>query len=142
MFSSNQILEISGGLNNEKELANAIDFAIRLDGGMQPFQALLMQETLTGALCIGKSYTNVDGEANEFPAGWAALPFHYDLTILALILKQKLDLQKVYEGSHDGSYSKGFLLKAVNDDDFTNSDIQNPEYAIFCVWPYTNFFAK
>ena len=40
MFSSNQILEISGGLNNEKELASAIDFAIRLDGGMQPFQTM------------------------------------------------------------------------------------------------------
>ena len=57
-------------------------------------------------------------------------------------MKQFLEHQTVYEGPYDGSYEKGFLLKAANDDDYSSGEILNPDYAICSIWPFTNFYAK
>ena len=143
MFSSNQILEISGEINDTKALEKAIDYAFSLDNGkMKPFQKVIVQQTAQGAYCLGTYFENVDGSFRAAPDGWTPLPFLYDAGIIAAIVKQFLEHQTVYEGPYDGSYEKGFLLKAVNDDDYSSGEILNPDYAICSIWPFTNFYAK
>ena len=81
MFSSNQILEISGEIHDTKALEKAIDYAFSLDNGkMKPFQKVIVQQSTHGAYCLGTYFENVDGSFRAAPDGWTPLPFLYDIS--------------------------------------------------------------
>lgn len=131
MLPSGQVLEISGYLNDEKQLEKAIDYAISLHGGIRPFERVIFQITEHKACCIGTYFENIDGEAQEVPEGWCRFSIMYEPPLVAKIVKQNIEQY---------SSQDGFLLKAVTRDDYMsrckNTEIQNPEYGICCVWPY------
>ena len=160
MFSSNQILEISGEIHDTKALEKAIDYAFSLENGkMKPFQKVIVQQTAHGAYCLGTYFEKiVYGILADRVGAVKSCLIYLGITIaaclmlmtltkipagiIAAVVKQFLDQQTVFEGPYDGSYEKGFLLKAVNDDDYSNDEILNPQYAICSIWPFTNFYAK
>lgn len=80
MFSSNQILEVSGSLSNEHELENALEFALKCSGNYKNMEKseidrgckLLYQITEDGKYCIGWGFKDV-------PDGWIEYPFRFDI---------------------------------------------------------------
>lgn len=143
MFSSNQILEISGCLTHSDDLYNALEFALKTAGYLESFEnetkadvKCVFQITDDGKYCIGKAYSKPE-------TGWREYPFDFDLSIIAQIITKHLLKQYKIPGSWDGSYEKGFILKAI---DMSFSDekdgIKNPFYGIVMFEPFTCFFAK
>ena len=144
MFSSNQILEISGNLSdfNNEEIYNALEFALKLSRNLENFtrknepSKCVYQITKNGKYCIGWAYNGVKD-------GWNEFPFDFDLNIISLIIAKHLKNQKVNEDIWDGSYAKGFIMKVIPE---TLSDeyegIKNPFYGIVEFSPYTCFYSK
>ena len=144
MFSSNQILKISGNLSdfNNEEIYNALEFALKLSRNLENFtrknepSKCVYQITQSGKYCIGWAY-------NDVKDGWNEFPFDFDLNIISLIIAKHLKNQKVNRDIWDGSYSKGFIMKAIPE---TLSDeyegIKNPFYGIIEFSPYTCFYSK
>lgn len=110
MFSSNQVLEISGSLD---QLKAAIDFAIAYSGHKECFTRrdrpakCVYQITDDGCYCIGWNY----GEVEE---GWTEYPFDYDAKIISQIVRQYIEKAEKpineFE-KYDGSTCVGFLLQ-------------------------------
>jgi hypothetical protein len=144
MFSSNQILEISGCLSHKDELKHTLEFAIKASGWYEPMTRTekpcpcTYQITEDGKYCIGW------GEKE----GWNKFPFDFDVDIIAKIVGQHLEKQELRYDENcldgwDGSYSKGFLMKVI-DNSFSDSvdGIKNSFYGIVSFKPYTCFYAK
>ena len=82
MFSSNQILEVSGNLSDQNELEIALEFALKYSGYAKNMKQdeidrgckLLYQITEDGKYCIGWGF-----EKN--PEGWIEYPFRFDIDI-------------------------------------------------------------
>ena len=142
MFSSNQILEVSGSLHHAEELYNALEFALKMSGNINYFtrkdkpSKCVYQITEDGRYCIGWAYEKIE-------KGWNEFPFEFDLSIISQIIVKHLQKQETKRDIWDGSYEKGFLMKYVEDDfsDETNG-IKKPFYAIVEFCPYTCFYAK
>jgi hypothetical protein len=144
MFSSNQILEVSGCLSHAGELLSALEFALKFSDNLASFSALktkadircVYQITDDGRYCIGKSY-------GEPKTGWNEFPFDFDLDIIAAIIAKHLAKQEIKYGVWDGSYDKGFLMKVI-EDSFADEEngIKNPSCGIVEFSPYTCFYAK
>lgn len=143
MFSSNQILEVSGCLSHSDELCNALEFALKTSGGLLSFNNVtkadircVYQITSDGRYCIGKSY----GQPKD---GWNEYPFDFDLSIISQIIIKHLEKQNIERDGWDGSYHKGFIMKAIPEamDDEYNG-IKNPWYGIVEFCPYTCFYSK
>jgi hypothetical protein len=140
MFSSNQILELSGCLSHKDELKHALDFAIKASGWYEPMTRkekpcpCSYQITKDGRYCIGW------GEEKD---GWKEFPFEFDVDIIAQIIAKHLAKQRVDEGEWDGSYGAGFLMKVIPDSFASEEDgIKNPFRGIVSFEPYTVFYAK
>lgn len=144
MFSSNQILEFSGCLSHKDELKHALEFAIKASGWYEPMTRVekpcpcTYQITGDGKYCIGW------GEKE----GWNKFPFDFDVDIIAKIVVQHLEKQEMRYDKNcldgwDGSYSKGFLMKVI-DNSFSDSvdGIKNTFYGIVSFEPHTCFYAK
>jgi len=142
MFSSNQLLEVSGCIEHENELKNALEFALKASDDIERFTRnesparCVYQITPDGKYCIG----HVFGEIKD---GWLEFPFDFDLDIISMIIQKHLNAQKIEYGGYDGSYRKGFVMRAIETSfaDIENG-IKNPFYGIVYFQPFTCFYAK
>lgn len=145
MFSSNQILEISGLLEPEY-IENALKFALHLSGEDERLSKdeqargclLVYQITPSGSYCIGWGFEHV-------PDGWERFSFDFDYEIVSRIIKQQLEKYDAISGFEygDGTNRKGFLMKVIgNEMDAEKRGIKNPFYGIVEFEPYSCYFAK
>lgn len=143
MFSSNQILEISGCLNHRNELCSALEFALKFSGDLSSFEnetkadiKCVYQITQDGRYCIGKAYSKPKD-------GWNEYPFDFDLSIISQIIIKHLEKQDIKSGFWDGGYDKGFIMKAIPESmSSEDNGIKNPFYGIVEFKPYTCFYSK
>lgn len=144
MFSSNQILDVSGNLSHSNELESALEFALKysehdknlsqeeIDRGCK----LVYQITEDGKYCIGWGFETV-------PNGWFEYPFKFDIAIVSSIIRQHLESFPIEKDIGDGSYSKGFIMKCIDESLASESDgIKSPFYGIVYFKPYTCFYSK
>ena len=144
MFSSNQILEVSGSLTDRHELESALEFALKYSDNSKNISKeenkrgckLLYQITEDGKYCIGWGFKTV-------PAGWIEYPFRFDIDIVSRIIRQHLESFPIVKGGGDGSYEKGFIMKCIETSMSTEKNgIKNPFYGIIYFRPYTCFYHK
>lgn len=139
MFSSNQILEVSGCLTHANELRDALDFALKASGDLPHFtrpdkpSKCVYQITENGSYCIG--WSPFDAVEN----GWNEFPFDFDLNIISSIIINHLQKQKFESIGGDGSCDKGFIMSASVENDDT---VKNPFYCIVHFRPFTCYYAK
>lgn len=137
MFSSNQVLEISGDFSN---LESALDFVIDYSGYKSNF--ICYQITEDGKFCIG--WGNSD---KKQPYGnWKKFEFDYDSSIVSRIIIQLLEKQKRKNSPYDyfdGSTDEGFLMKAIPET-FSEEEngIKDPFYGIVSFEPFINYYSK
>ena len=144
MFSSNQVLEVSGSLSRN-ELEVALEFALKYSGKSKNMTQkeidrgckLLYQITEDGKYCIGWGFKDVDD-------GWLEYPFRFDIDIVSRIIRQHLESFPIERGFWDGSYANGFIMKCIGDGewDTQKTGIKNLFYCIVYFKPYTCFYAK
>ena len=140
MFSSNQILQISGSLN---QLEAALQFAFDISGNKAAWEThsgiiATYQITKDKRYCIGWA------SKDDIPNGWKELPFRPNAHIIAEIIRQYMDENfKVEHEIWDGSYKKGFLMEAIPESLASEYDgILSPYYGIVLFKPYTVFYSK
>lgn len=143
MFSSNQVLEISGSLD---QLQAAIEFAVAYSGYKESFTRrdkpakCVYQITDDGRYCIGWNY-------GELEKGWTEYPFDYDAKIISEIVRQYINKAKKpfneFDG-YDGSTHIGFLLQeGPGRRDYDGWDaVKNHFYCIVSIRPFWCFYAK
>ena len=145
MFSSNQILEVSGTLAHLEQLKAALEFALKYsdnvknmeEEGINRGSKLVYQITDDGKYCIGWGFQNV-------PTGWKEYPFRFEIDIVSRIIHQHLESFPKEKGDgYDGSYHKGFVMKVIPEYMGSEKDgIINPFYGIVYFKPYTCFYSK
>lgn len=140
MFSSNQILSVSGSL---KQLETALTFALNMDGRKDMWENIkettaIFQITKDGRYCIGWATKDV------IPEGWKEFQFRPNVRIIAEIIKQYIDYHFTVERDvWDGSYCKGFLMETIPETlDSEYDGIKKPFYCIVVFKPYTCFYSK
>lgn len=144
MFSSNQILQISGNL---AQLESALQFALDYSEQSKHITKserergckVLFQITNDGRYCIGWGFGNV-------PSGWNEYQFDFEVPIVSQIIAQHIRKQPRPENEYDwadGSTSDGFLMKAIKDCLYEEREaVINPSYCIVTFEPFINFYAK
>lgn len=142
MFSSNQILEISGCLNHDGELYNALEFALKASGDLSCFMRTnnpakcVYQITDDGRYCIGWAFNGVK-------EGWNEFQFDFDLYIISQIIAKHLGKQEIVRDIWDGSYDKGFVMKTISESMSSEyNGVKNPFFGIVEFSPYTCFYSK
>lgn len=136
MFSSNQVLEVSGNIEHKGELQNALEFALRTSGHDKPTSKIVYQITADGRYCIGWAFLDI-------PDGWHEYPFDFDISIMSQIIAKYLNKQSIQYSGWDGSHDKGFLMKAIEESmDSEENGIKNPFYGIVEFSPFTCFYSK
>ena len=146
MFSSNQVLEVSGCLTHTNELRNALEFALKASGNLPIFTRpdrptkCVYQITDKGSFCIGWS----PFDAVEVKKGWNEFHFDFDLDIISAIIIQHLQKQELQSFGGDGSSEKGFLMKCIETDfdDENDEGVKNSFYGIVEFRPFTCYYAK
>ena len=141
MFSSNQIMQISGSLSHKNELKHALQFAIEASGWLEPMTRsknpckCTYQITPDGNYCIG--WGGVDN------GDWSEFPFDFDIDIMAQIVAKHLSKQEIVYDGGDGSYSAGFLMKSLKNLPYEERNrIKNASYGIVVFEPYTCYYSK
>lgn len=151
MFSSNQILEISGTLD-EGFIEYVLKVFFKLHGedrhiSKEEYERgcrIVYQISENGNYCIGWGFKNI-------PSGWQEYQFDFDYSIVSLIIKQFLEKKDISEFAdydkyceYDGSVEKGFLARVITNEYIEESEkgIKNSFYGIVEFSPYTNYFAK
>lgn len=135
MFSSNQVFEISGSMD---QLELALRFAIEYDESN--IKHLVYQITEDGKYCIGWT------PERELIKGWNKFQFDFDYEIVSRIIVQFLNKQEKQDSmydSFDGSTDVGFLMKNIPDlfsDEYEG--IKQPFYGIVSFEVFSNFYAK
>lgn len=143
MFSSNQILQMSGDMS---QLEKALLFALEYSGQAKNMTKaerergckLLFQITKKGKYCIGWGFGDV-------PDGWSEYQFDFEVSIVAKIIIQHLGKLPVPKSGYewaDGSTSDGFLMKSVRETFGDEDDVKNAFYGIVTFEPYCNFYSK
>ncbi|MBR5228092.1 MAG: hypothetical protein IKV94_05610 [Clostridia bacterium] len=144
MFSSNQILEVSGSLSDQFALGNALEFALKCSGHLKNMRQeeidrgckLLYQITEDGKYCIGWGFKDI-------PSGWLEYPFKFNIDIVSRIIHQHLEKYTLVKGGSDGSYKKGFIMKCIElSMSSEKNGIKSPFYGIVYFKPYTCFYSK
>ena len=145
MFSSNQILEISGNLVIPNELELALEFALKYSGYDKNMLQdeidrgckLVYQITKDGRYCIGWGFESI-------PTGWNKYPFTFNIKQVSSIIKEHLESFQIKETSRSGgTYTKGFVMQCINESLENEKDgIKNPFYGIVCFKPYTCFYSN
>lgn len=122
MFSSNQVLEISGSFG---QLQAALEFALKMSGNSK----CVYQITEDGRYRIGKVYDKVK-------EGWNEFQFDFDTSIVSQIIIQFLSKQDIhYEDEGDGGYNKGFIMKSI-------SEYVDDGFGIAEFKPFVCFYSK
>lgn len=142
MFSSNQILDITGSLD---QIQDALEFAMKYSDHLRGFTdseikrgcKIVFQITEDGKYCIGWGF-------GEVPEGWTEYQFKPDISIISAIIAQRMKESPFDEDSCDGSYDYGFRMKAVADSDYhaLSDSIKNLYYCIVYFEPFTTFYHK
>lgn len=139
MFSSNQILDVSGGLD---QVALALKFALEYSEHIRSFsepdsrRTTIFQITKSGKYCIGWSY-------GDIPEGWEMYQFRPDITIISAIIRQHLESFPIHYGGGDGSYVQGFQMRALGETyAYESEEIKNPHYCLVYFEPFTCFYHK
>ena len=147
MFSSNQVFQISGALDHQDELKNALEFALKMSGEIDCFTrqknpaTCVYQITKDSRYCIGWAFT--DNGTKPLPNGWSEFPFEFDIDIISRIIAKHLEKQEIVRDIWDGGYSKGFLMKVIEESLASESDgIKNPFHGIVQFEHYTCFYSK
>lgn len=142
MFSSNQVLEISGPVGDGKYLSNALEFALKTSGDFECFTRAdkptkcVYQIAADGTFCIGSVYKNTK-------EGWNEFPFDFDLELISKIVEKHLSKQEIRHSEWDGSYTKGFVMKIIETSfDNEKDGIKNPFCGIVKFEPFACFYAK
>lgn len=144
MLSSNQVLEISGSMD---QLEAAIEFAMTYSGEKECFTRrdspakCVYQVTDDGRYCIG---WNPHARTRE---GWIEYPFDYDAKIISQIVRQHIEkAEKPFNkfGGYDGISAVGFLLQEgpggkTYDE---RSRIKENFYCIVNIRPFWCYYAK
>lgn len=134
MFSSNQVLQISGELD-AASVERALKFCLDVAGVYH--QTLVWQALDSGEFCIGVQYA---GDLSV-PEGWNCFPISDDFDIAALTITKFLERQKFpRDCGGDGSNDKGFLVKQITYED--SGHIKNWMRGVIKFSPYTNFYHK
>lgn len=137
MFSSNQILEVSGSLD---QIETALKFALEFSGYMKNLTQseydrgcrLVFQVTEDGKYCIGWGFKDV-------PNGWTEYQFRPDISIISAIIKQRMEDAPIKDDGWDGSYHHGFIMKKI---DYNTPGVENEHYGIVYFEPFTTFYHK
>lgn len=143
MFSSNQVFEISGSLD---QLEAAIDFAMAYSGEKGCFTRsekpakCVYQITADGRYCIGWNFGEVEG-------GWTEYPFDYDAKIIAQIVCQHIaKAEKPFNefDGYDGSSKVGFLLQEGpgGKTQKERGCVKNAFFCIVNIRPFWCYYAK
>ena len=131
MFSSEQVLKISGEMN---QLEMAIRFSLNMYGQSKTISYQIAEDN---KYCLGWCC--------DEKYGWLSYPFDFDVHIVSEIIEQHLKKQEIEDPYSwcDGSSNKGFLLKAINQT-FADKEegIIHPFYGIISIEPFINFYAK
>lgn len=142
MFSSNQILEVSGDLSQGNDLYNALEFALKVSGNINSFtraenpSKCVYQITDDGRYCVGWLYKDIED-------GWTEFQFDFDLGIISQIILNHLRNQEIEKDIWDGGYHKGFIMKAIPESMGDEYDgIKKPFYGIVEFKPYTCFYSR
>lgn len=145
MFSSNQVFEISGSL---EQLEVAIEFAMSYSGKKERFarrerpSKCVYQITADGRYCIGWAL-----HEENTPDGWLEYPFDYDAKIISGIVRQYIEKAPTpfneFDG-YDGTSKIGFLLQAgPGGDSYEERDmVKENFYCIANIRPYWCYYAK
>lgn len=144
MFSSNQVLKISGNMN---QLEEAIDFVMKYSGEAECFTRsnkpakCVYQTTDDGRYCIGWALGD-----EEILDGWHEYSFDYDPKIIAAIVKQWIEKspKPIDENSgYDGSSHIGFMLQENYSSRWSeHKHIKNVHRCIIVIEPFWCFYAK
>lgn len=140
MFSSNQILKISGDLGHENDLRDALDFALKKSDHYEHFtrkekpSRCVFQITPAGDFCIGWACSDGD-----LPECWAEFQFDFDVDIISAIVKKHLLKQEVTGYGGDGTNTHGFLMQVINS---ALSGVENPFYGIVKISSCNCYYAK
>ena len=134
MFTSNQILQISGSLSNILELELAIDFALKFSEYSS--KKIVYQITDDGKYCIGWADENI-------PDGWHAYPFDFDIELVSIMIKQHLQSFFAVKKDFWDDYGKGFFMNCISDymSDGTQG-IKEPSHGIVYFTAYTCYYAE
>ena len=124
MFSSNQILEISGCLSDAEELKIALEFALSSAGYLKAFTNVtkadckcVFQITKDGRYCIGYAY-------NKPETGWIEYPFDFDLSIIVDKNVSYFEIEKVIKDANM-QYLKSYSLIDVYENEEKLKDKKN-----------------
>lgn len=139
MFSSNQVFEISGSMD---QLPIALQFALDYSDharAMTPREIergckLVYQIAKDGKYCIGWAFKDIQ-------EGWQEYPFDFDVEIVARIIAQYLGKLETPNSGYewaDGGNAEGFLMKVISCDD----NIKNSFYGIVSFEKFNCFYAK
>lgn len=131
MFSSNQVLKISGELD-ALSVERALKFCLDVAGYSS--YTLVWQALETGEFCIGFQYGD-----ETTPQGWNCFPISDDTEIAALTATKYLERQEFpRECCGDGSNDKGFLVERITYND--DGHIKNWNRGIVKFSPFTCFY--
>lgn len=139
MFSSNQVFEISGSMD---QLPIALQFALDYSDHARAMTQreiergckLVYQIAKDGKYCIGWAFKNIQ-------EGWQEYPFDFDVEIVARIIAQYLGKLETPNSGYewaDGGDAEGFLMKVISCDD----NIKNSFYGIVSFEKFNCFYAK
>ena len=133
MFSSNQVLKISGELD-ALSVQRTLKFCVDVAG--YDSCTLVWQALETGEFCIGFQYGD-----ETVPQGWNCFPVSDDYDIAALTIVKFLERQEFpRECGGDGSSGKGFLAESIT---YKDSDrVENCHRGIVKFSPFTCFYHK
>lgn len=147
MYSSNQVLEISGDLECKGDFEEALEYCIKKSDWYDAFTRTedplkpAYQVLENGAYCIGilpeKGY-NREG-------GWKEFGFNWDAGIVAAIIKQHLMSRRFSSEIYwagDGTTVKGYKIKVMNNEPEYTSGIKDGDYGILMVEAFSCYYAK
>ena len=105
MFSSNQVLSVSGELDI-KYIKHCLSFALQLAGYdyNSPTSICTWQITEDGRYCIGWASGSV-------PSGWNSYPFDFDIDIISNIILKHLKNKDLYHDSCEEC--SGFCMNVI-----------------------------
>ena len=134
MFSSNQVLKISGNIVTS-DLSKALVFV--LDYFNMGERKLAYQITEDGDYCLG--WYTYEGYPED---GWTAFPFEFEPDVNALIIRDHLKDQILdLDGFNGETIQEGFLIRSIRDLSYNDLDkIRNNFYGIVIITPYTLYY--
>lgn len=130
MFSSNQIFEISGTL---EQLEETLKFVFKFYGCNS--NGVYYQIAKDGKFCLGWYETK----------NWKKFDLEVDTHIISEMIKVHLKKQERDESYDwaDGSTGDGFLMKCIDETFSDEKDgIKEPFYGIISIEQFTTFYSK